>query len=595
MKKICILISLALLGMVILPLGISANDSDPYYHGALTKGNYWNKMLDNNDYELYRLPGVVVTKSGTVIVYGEARTNINRENDGNGDKVEMDLYLRRSTDSGVSFSDPIYIARGSEYYNNGLGETINNPAMIVGNDGRLHLLFSVDCGSDGVFYTYSDDDGVTWTTPKNVKHEGWGIKSTIMSCGPGHGICLDNGRLLVSMWTTGGVYPLYSDDNGATWKIGAKASQNSDETCSVKLSTGGVMFNSRQYAYPYYQATPPRSEEQAYRALTYSATGIDGWTETVYNKALIDPACEGGMCSVDIEGLPYALLFVNCANKKSRTNLTVKCSFNDGLTWEKSIEIEEVAGGYSDIAVDQRTGKVYVLYELAMGSKLQIATFSFYDVFCDGDATTTSSVTNFESPNTMIAFSEGVTAASLPNNGLRLTLDGASKASVTLSWGNITKNLSAEDTPILAMRVRVKPKGEIAEANGGVYLRCGYTNTSTSSLYSSFTVPNDGAYHTVLIDLTGRKDYAGTLHSMELIMSTPHKTHAVGDSFDIASFGFFADEASALEFYPADVPIAETDDGTISPKSGCLSVVNVSWMLFITVSAAALVIKKRQK
>ncbi len=354
----------------------------PSQSGTVTTTLYWDTSYDGGAYTNYRLPSIVVTKQDTVIVYGEARNTESNSDGGNQDECLMDLYLRRSTDGGVSFSDPIYIAKGAEYLAAGLGETLNNPCMTVGNDGKLHLLFCSDVGKKGVFYTSSVDDGITWSTPVNIASQLTGVSYQMIAFGPGHGVCLESGRMVVSAWlyynSAFHVYPVYSDDGGSTWQLGEAVSNNRDETCIAKTSDGGVLFNSRQYTTP--------NESTPYRVLSASETGIDGWTASKQHTTLIDPACCGGMTSVELENKPHAILFSNNASTEKRNNLTVRCSLDDGATWSQSIVIDKENGGYSDIAVDSK-GKVYVIYEQAMGTRVMLATFDLEEVFDIGSAT----------------------------------------------------------------------------------------------------------------------------------------------------------------------------------------------------------------
>jgi len=55
-------------------------------------------------YKLYRIPGIVVTKDGTILVYCEARKFTG------GDWDTIDVEMRRSTDGGLTFSAPEVIA-----------------------------------------------------------------------------------------------------------------------------------------------------------------------------------------------------------------------------------------------------------------------------------------------------------------------------------------------------------------------------------------------------------------------------------------------------------------------------------------------------
>jgi sialidase-1 len=56
-------------------------------------------------YKLYRIPGIVVTKKGTILIYTEGRRT------GSGDWDSIDILLRRSTDGGKTFSPQRVIAR----------------------------------------------------------------------------------------------------------------------------------------------------------------------------------------------------------------------------------------------------------------------------------------------------------------------------------------------------------------------------------------------------------------------------------------------------------------------------------------------------
>ena len=339
-----------------------------------------NPEQEKTDYSAYRIPGIIVTKKGTVIAYWESRNyEVNRKGQGNGDECLMDLFLRRSTDGGETFGESIFLAKGQEYYDKGYGETLNNLVLFVTNTDRLQALFCCDVGQGGLWNMYSDDDGLTWSQPKNIAHSLRRHPWDKLGFGPGHGICLRHGanagRLIVPAWMwsadlqeegnnfTNRITTVYSDDNGETWQMGEIASDNHDETCIVELSDGSVMLNSRQYSFPYGEQTPPRTEEQAYRAVTVSKNGVDGWSETRFDKTLIDPACEGNICSAEVEGLPRVILFSNCASKTKRFDLTVRCSLDDGRTWLENPLLLSPIGWYSDIAVDERTGVVYVLHE----------------------------------------------------------------------------------------------------------------------------------------------------------------------------------------------------------------------------------------
>ena len=615
MKKICILMTiLLLLGAICSVFTVSAATDDGYYHGGMTSTRYFPKLEEDSDYDQYRLPSIVVSKKGTVIVYGEARyldrTNDSLGGDTNPDLCEMDLFIRRSTDGGKTFGERIWIAKGADYFRKGYGETINNPVMFVGNDGKLHLLFGCNVGQGGLWYCRSDDDGVTWTTPVNKISQIGGPARSMLGCGPGHGICLADGTLIVSAWLMGGdagssVYTLYSKDNGETWKLGKRVSQNRDESCIVELSDGNVMVNSRQFtgAYNSNYDSRPTSEGDARRRVAVSSNGIDNWSLTKADKTLLDPGCQGSMVKVDLKGLPRAILFVNCASTTKRDHVTVRCSFDDGATWSGKLLIDETAGGYSDIAVDAN-GKVYVIYENNAGARVKLVSFSFYDVFCKGDQTLATYQNQFDATYALASSANGVKLEKTENEDVKATVTDDTEASFVLDVTKVTKLLNADDTPVLAMRLKANTASTAKQIKVGVYLRSGSKSESVNSLYATAIFPNDGQDHTVLFDMSEKDAFSGNLYSAEVVLTPVGGELTVGDSVKVSSFGFYETVDAANAVYPEDTGASPQDTKPSSSttekapqkeKNGCKSVMGTSGVIFALVMGAGIALKKKRR
>lgn len=319
-------------------------------------------------YSNYRIPGIVVTKRGTVITYYEARRTAS-------DWAHMDILLYRSEDGGETFGDPIVMARGDDDY-----PTVNNPVCIVGGDGMLHFLYcrNYSVGGGDVWYRTSSDDGRTWSVPRNIMASTEPQLHNVFACGPGHGICTGDGMLLVPIWMVkkdageepmshhpGTVSTLYSRDNGETWQLGAlicatEVCRDPNETQAAVLSDGRIYLN-------------VRLSGVGYRAYTTSATGVDGWTTLATDPALPDPTCFGSTASAVVGGR-HILAVVNCAHPTKRENLTCRISYDDGRTWAKSLVVEPGDAGYADLAMTE-DGTIYVLYEQSAGVRDRLAVF----------------------------------------------------------------------------------------------------------------------------------------------------------------------------------------------------------------------------
>ncbi len=334
-------------------------------------------------YALYRIPGIVVTKRGSVLVWCEARKR------SGSDWGAIDILMRRGRDGGRTFDGPRVIAAvaGPKRKNPvALAQklaatdevTYNNPVMIADRSGAVHFLFCLEYMR--CFYTRSDDDGQTFSPPVEITgtfdqfrpEYDWRVLAT----GPGHGLQLKRGRLIVPVWLSDGTgghahrpsvnATIYSDDHGRTWRRGAIVIPNTPEWVNpseavvVELSDGRVLFNSR-------------SESMANRRLiAYSQDGATNWTKPVFHDELVEPVCLASM--VMYSEKPSRLLFVNPNNLtradgrdtpglgRDRKNVSVRLSYDDGRTWPLTRTLEPGPSGYSDIAVG-RDGTILCFYE----------------------------------------------------------------------------------------------------------------------------------------------------------------------------------------------------------------------------------------
>jgi sialidase-1 len=329
----------------------------------------------------YRIPGVVVTPKGTVLAYAEARKN------GSSDWGEIEIHLRRSTNGGKTWEASSQIAHhGARLEGNPRkaegGEkeqTVNNPVAIVDREtGAIEFLY---CINYALCYSMrSTDDGVTWSAPVDItaSFEPFRAKYDwkVIATGPGHGIQIRSGRLVVPIWLAYGkagdhapsaAGTIYSDDHGKTWQAGELCLPNEgdfgnpNETMITEVSNGCVMLVSR-------------SVSKANRKIvTTSPNGATGWTTPVFHDQLWEPVCMASIIAHPskpgtlIYSNPHTLKFDKDgkevpAGRGKRENLCIKLSHDDGKTWPINKVLDPGKAAYSDLAV-LPDGTVLCLYE----------------------------------------------------------------------------------------------------------------------------------------------------------------------------------------------------------------------------------------
>lgn len=327
------------------------------------------------EYTNHRIPGMLVTRRGTLLVYCEARCSAS-------DWGMMDILLQRSENHGESFGAPILIAKGNEKH-----KTVNNPVMLEDKNGRIHFLYCEDYTVNGgrALRRYSDDDGLSWSEPIEITEYTRPDYRNVFAFGPGHGIVTEDGTLVVPVWMVPRFFeaPLlahnpsvistfYSTDNGESWAMGELLETKSDlispnETVAAPTSDGRVYLNIRFRGYC--------------RAKAYSQNGYSDWQEYRPDYTLPDPQCFGSVAAYDDGKHPYTLIFANCADKEKRANVTVRASLDDGESYSVSKLIDKERGGYVEVAVDNKAGLIYLLYEDKFGETCHLVRFNYEWLF----------------------------------------------------------------------------------------------------------------------------------------------------------------------------------------------------------------------
>lgn len=299
-------------------------------------------------YHTYRIPTVVTGTDGTLYVFAEGRKN------SPSDAGDIDIVMKTSADGGSTWSSMSVIKNAG-------GNCDGNPSPVIdAATGRISLLYCIN--NNSIHSTYSDDGGTTWSADAQVSTDILGIDGTRVYTGPCHGIQLirgdDAGRLVVGACyrssidksSTYGACTVFSDDNGESWTIGAMDTHSNGngvhplENVAVELTDGRLYFNAReQYG-----------SSEGTRAIAYSSDGGETYDAPFAASAEIDtPVIQNFIVrfsAVDQGGLDNILVYSGpCSTDDSRQDMTLYLSYDEGDSWNKSIQLNDGMAAYSDL------------------------------------------------------------------------------------------------------------------------------------------------------------------------------------------------------------------------------------------------------
>ncbi|MBD3352493.1 MAG: exo-alpha-sialidase [Candidatus Lokiarchaeota archaeon] len=323
-------------------------------------------------YNNYRIPSLAITNKGTIIAACEARKK-------KSDWACTAIVARKSTDNGKTWSEQYELVSSKDNWKKNPDAVLNNPVFIIENNSNIiHFLY---CQAyQKAFYMQSTDDGKTFSRPREITSTfakfreifNWDVIAT----GPGKGIHLKNGRLVVPIWiayggnrkhrpSISGV--IYSDDRGKTWKAGdlipnneKKQMPNMSECYAAELSDSRVLLNIRT------------TSLKRRRLYSISEDGAHNWSVPKFDDNLFEPVCMASLIRFNVKNTTHPkFLFSNPDSKDTknplkiaRKRLSIKLSENDCQTWTNSRIIEHGKAGYSDLAIG-KDNTIFCLYERA--------------------------------------------------------------------------------------------------------------------------------------------------------------------------------------------------------------------------------------
>ena len=370
-------------------IGCSAAKIEPYFNQI----DLFEKGRDG--YHNHRIPALIVTRKGTVLAFCEGRSEFS-------DQGAISLVLKRSFDNGKTW-EPIQVIWSDP------PNTCGNPCPVVDRDtGTIWLFVTHNLGEDlepmiwkgtskgtrTVWVMKSTDDGETWLTPVNITKDVKKADWTWYATGPGVGIQLKSGRLIipcdhgVTETEEGDLdnysHVFYSDDHGISWHIGGSVNHKFGSECQVVEDIDGrLLINIRNCDIRIFFQNPP-PVIIPYRTIATSDDGGLTWSEAWQDSTLIEPGPHGCQASLlrFTDGKNHdknRLLFSNPASTETREKMTVRLSYDEGMTWPVSNVINPGPSGYSCLAILE-DGTIACLYERGDDDSAEKITFAVFNL-----------------------------------------------------------------------------------------------------------------------------------------------------------------------------------------------------------------------
>ena len=321
----------------------------------------------------YRIPGLVTTHSGSLIAVYDIRHASARDLQG-----DIVIGISRSTDGGLTW-EPMMVAMSMGEYGglsraeNGVGdpcilldETTGDlmvfAAWVHGKGGKTAWWSAGDgfepADTPQLLMVRSSDEGRTWSKPVNLTRQVKRPQWLFTFQAPGRGITMADGTLVVPFQhqepdRTPEAGIMFSHDHGRTWQVSASAKTNTTESQVAEVAPGRLLLSIRD-------------NRGTGRAMYETRDMGKTWTPHVADGQLPDPVCMASLLHVPASENSLGrdiLLFANPADQKDRCNMTLRISYDGGVTWPGSVLLDEgESWGYSCLTmIDPAT--VGILYE----------------------------------------------------------------------------------------------------------------------------------------------------------------------------------------------------------------------------------------
>ena len=348
------------------PVSITNGNPDGMMRIFMRQNYLWVSTDQNAEVSrFYRNPAILSLGDGKVLAFSEYRyddvSELGNDYDDSGYGHRIDIVMRKSTDNGATWGDPVTIANGTDASENSKASGYSKPAVVRTNNGKIICLMAMgseaydsNTGIRHIGMMTSTNEGASWSGITDIYNAiDWGEHSPSSAyITPGKGVTFSNGRVAFILnerrSNTTDEYVIYSDDEGATWKFvpskslfangkDAKLEVMNDNSLLATISRG----NDSEHIGRGYNTTTGDA----------STTGISNWnTSGDWGNNLYSYGRNNDILYYKRNGVgfnPDVLLHTVYNSVSSNEALRLYASFDQAQTWNEFFTILPANAGAS--------------------------------------------------------------------------------------------------------------------------------------------------------------------------------------------------------------------------------------------------------
>ena len=303
---------------------ISSKGDPEGYMRIFYRQKYLWVSTENNTLEsrYYRDPAILNLGSSTLLAFCDYRyDNVNglgKDYDGADYGHRMDVMMRKSTNNGATWDDPVTVAAGSPGSASVKASGYAGPAVVWTGSKVICLMaygqnaYDSPMGLTQISMSTSTNSGDTWSEPTVINIDWNGLNPSSYYVTPGKGLTY-NGRVafVINAKVSGRTqeYLLYSTDDGAHWTVDSTPLSGKGKESKLEVKNDGTNL--------LVMGRTPASKDTNNDLLYFKRSG------------------EGDPSDISFDAILHTVIWKNDGDPQRLKDLRLYASFDRASTWKQ--------------------------------------------------------------------------------------------------------------------------------------------------------------------------------------------------------------------------------------------------------------------